>query len=94
VSDFHRNLLTGGLYIYPSSADHPQGKLRLMYEANPMAFLVEQAGGRASDGTKRILDIEPDSLHQRTPLFIGSTALVDAAEAFLQGREAEVPGMG
>ena len=94
VSDFHRNLLTGGLYIYPSSADHPQGKLRLMYEANPMAFLVEQAGGRASDGTQRILDIEPDSLHQRTPLFIGSTALVDAAEAFLQGREAEVPGMG
>jgi fructose-1,6-bisphosphatase I len=91
VSDFHRNLLTGGLYMYPSSVDHPQGKLRLMYEANPMAFLVEEAGGQAIAGTQRILDIQPDSLHQRTPLFIGSEALVDAAQAFLQGREAEVP---
>lgn len=91
VSDFHRNLLTGGLYMYPSSADHPQGKLRLMYEANPMAFLVEEAGGQAIAGTQRILDIQPDRLHQRTPLFIGSAALVEAAQAFLEGREAEVP---
>jgi len=90
VSDFHRNLLTGGLYMYPATVDRPDGKLRLMYEANPMAFLMEQAGGRATDGTRRILDIPPESLHQRTPLFIGSAALVEAAEAFLQGREADV----
>ena len=90
VSDFHRNLLTGGLYMYPATADHPKGKLRLMYEANPMAFLVEEAGGRASDGTQRILDLQPESLHQRTPLFIGSAPLIEAAEAYLQGREAEV----
>lgn len=88
VSDFHRNLLTGGLYMYPSTVDHPRGKLRLMYEANPMAFLVEQAGGRAIDGAQRILDIQPDRLHQRTPLFIGSEALVDASEAFLEGQVA------
>ena len=90
VSDFHRNLLTGGLYMYPATVDHPEGKLRLMYEANPMAFLVEQAGGRASDGQQCILDLHPESLHQRTPLFIGSAPLVDAVEAFLQGREAAV----
>jgi fructose-1,6-bisphosphatase I len=93
VSDFHRNLLTGGLYMYPATVDHPDGKLRLMYEANPMAFLVEQAGGRASDGTRRILDIQPERLHQRIPLFIGSAHLVDAVEAFLQGREAEVAAL-
>ena len=90
VSDFHRNLLTGGLYMYPATADHPDGKLRLMYEANPMAFLVEQAGGRASTGHQRILDLEPEGLHERTPLFIGSAPLVTAAEAYLQGRGAEV----
>ncbi len=92
VSDFHRNLIGGGLYMYPSTPYHPDGKLRLMYEANPMALLVEQAGGRASDGRRRILDIEPTELHQRTPLFIGSAPMVEAAEAFLQGREAEVMG--
>jgi len=90
VSDFHRNLLSGGLYMYPSTPYHPDGKLRLMYEANPMAFLVEQAGGRATDGRRRILDIVPRELHQRTPLFIGSAPMVEAAEAFLQGRAAEV----
>jgi fructose-1,6-bisphosphatase I len=90
VSDFHRNLLTGGLYMYPATADHPAGKLRLMYEANPMAFLVEQAGGRASDGTQRILDIRPEDLHQRTPLFIGSAPLVEAADDYLQGRTPEI----
>ena len=88
VSDFHRNLLTGGLYIYPATPDYPDGKLRLMYEANPMAFLVEEAGGRASDGRRRILDVEPTSLHQRTPLFIGSTPAVEAAERFLRGEQA------
>jgi len=90
VSDFHRNLLTGGVYAYPASSGHPKGKLRLMYEANPMAMLVEQAGGAASDGTQRILDMAPQNLHQRTPLFIGSAPLVKAAEAFLDGRSAEV----
>ena len=89
VSDFHRNLLTGGIYIYPSSASHPEGKLRLMYEANPMAFLVEQAGGRATDGHQRILDINPTDLHQRTPLFIGSPSLVDRVGGFLEGRGSE-----
>jgi fructose-1,6-bisphosphatase I len=86
VSDFHRNLLTGGLYVYPATADHPEGKLRLMYEANPMAFLVEQAGGKATDGHRRILDINPTDLHQRTPLYIGSPSLVDRAGDFLEGR--------
>jgi fructose-1,6-bisphosphatase I len=90
VSDFHRNLLSGGLYMYPSTPYHPDGKLRLMYEANPMAFLVEQAGGRASTGYQRILDVQPSTLHQRTPLYIGSEPIVRAAEAFLQGREEEV----
>jgi fructose-1,6-bisphosphatase I len=90
VSDFHRNLLGGGLYMYPSTPYHPDGKLRLMYEANPMAFLVEQAGGRASTGYQRILDVQPSTLHQRTPLYIGSEPIVRAAEAFLQGREEEV----
>lgn len=92
VSDFHRNLLTGGLYMYPATSDHPNGKLRLMYEANPMAFLVEQAGGRASTGHQRILDLQPEGLHERTPLFIGSAPLVKAAEAYLQGRGAEAVG--
>lgn len=87
VSDFHRNLLNGGLYLYPATAKYPDGKLRLMYEANPMAFLVEEAGGRASDGRRRILDLEPTSLHQRTPLFIGSAPAVEAAERFLRGEQ-------
>lgn len=90
VSDFHRNLLTGGIYVYPATASHPEGKLRLMYEANPMAFLMEQAGGRASTGHQRILEVEPMSLHQRTPLYIGSPTLVKTADAFLQNREHEV----
>ncbi len=85
VSDFHRNLLTGGIYIYPATLQNPEGKLRLMYEANPMAFLVEQAGGAASTGSARTLEIQPNDLHQRTPLFIGNTALVEKAEAFLRG---------
>jgi len=84
VSDFHRNLLKGGIYMYPATTGSPNGKLRLMYEANPMAFIVEQAGGRASDGHRRILEKEPEKLHQRTPLFIGSEKMVRRAEAFLQ----------
>ncbi len=82
VADFHRNLLTGGVFVYPATRKHKHGKLRLMYEANPLAFICEQAGGRATDGKRRILDIRPEELHQRTPLFIGSTNDVLTAEAF------------
>lgn len=82
VADFHRNLLKGGIFIYPGTKKTPNGKLRLMYEANPMAFICEQAGGLASDGTQRILDIVPTELHQRTPLYIGSKTLVEKALAF------------
>ncbi|PHM66849.1 fructose-1,6-bisphosphatase [Xenorhabdus stockiae] len=83
VADFHRNLLKGGIYIYPSTASHPTGKLRLLYECNPIAFLAEQAGGKASDGTSRILDIKPSELHQRVPLFVGTKSMVEKAESFM-----------
>lgn len=83
VADFHRNLLKGGIYIYPSTASHPQGKLRLLYECNPMAFLAEQAGGKASDGKNRILDITPQKLHQRAPFFVGTKSMVEDAERFI-----------
>lgn len=83
VADFHRNLLGGGLFAYPANEKNPRGKLRLMYEANPLAFIVEQAGGLASNGTSRILDIEPTELHQRTPLFIGSKSDVMIADRML-----------
>jgi len=85
VSDFHRNLLTGGIYIYPDTPDAPGGKLRLMYEANPMAFLVEEAGGKASTGSGRIMEVDPEDLHERVPVYIGSPSLVDAVESFLSG---------
>lgn len=80
VADFHRNLLKGGIYMYPATAKSPHGKLRLLYEANPLAFLVEQAGGSATDGERRILDIPPKELHQRTPLYIGSKGMVEAVQ--------------
>jgi len=83
VSDFHRNLLKGGIYLYPSTATHPQGKLRLLYECNPVAFLAEQAGGKASDGKNRILDIQPEKLHQRSPFFVGTESMVNDAERFM-----------
>ena len=83
VSDFHRNLLKGGIFIYPSTAKSPQGKLRLLYECNPLALVIEQAGGKASDGQRRILELTPNSLHQRTPLFIGSARMVAKAEEFM-----------
>ncbi|CFQ09348.1 fructose-1%2C6-bisphosphatase [Yersinia enterocolitica] len=83
VADFHRNLLKGGIYIYPSTASHPQGKLRLLYECNPMAFLAEQAGGKATDGVNRILDIVPEKLHQRAPFFVGTKSMVEDAESFI-----------
>ncbi|MFZ4833939.1 class 1 fructose-bisphosphatase [Rouxiella sp. Mn2063] len=84
VADFHRNLLKGGIYIYPSTASHPQGKLRLLYECNPMAFLAEQAGGKASDGKNRILDIIPQKLHERAPFFVGNSSMVEDAERFIR----------
>ena len=87
ISDFHRNLLKGGIYMYPATAVYPEGKLRLMYEANPMAYIVEQAGGRATDGERRILDLQPTALHERTALYIGSEEMVGLAEAFLRGEE-------
>jgi fructose-1,6-bisphosphatase I len=87
VADIHRNLLYGGIFMYPSDKRHPNGKLRLMYECNPMSFLVEQAGGRSIDGKQRILDIQPKELHQRIPILIGSKHEVDTLEQFL--REAE-----
>ncbi|HTF82475.1 MAG TPA: class 1 fructose-bisphosphatase [Cytophagales bacterium] len=83
VADFHRNLIRGGIYLYPSTVYSKEGKLRLLYECNPLAFIVEQAGGKASNGHSRIMDLEPQSLHQRSPLFIGSTAMVRQAEEFL-----------
>ncbi|MCB9183281.1 MAG: class 1 fructose-bisphosphatase [Flavobacteriales bacterium] len=79
VADFHRNLLKGGIYLYPGTQKAPKGKLRLLYEANPLAFLVEQAGGLATDGKQRILELKPTELHQRTPLYIGSKAMVEQA---------------
>ncbi|MBL7929610.1 MAG: class 1 fructose-bisphosphatase [Bacteroidia bacterium] len=83
VADFHRNLLKGGIYIYPSTKKAPNGKLRLLYECNPLAWIAEQAGGKASDGKNRILEIKPESLHQRVPLFIGSPEMVTMAEKFV-----------
>ena len=84
VSDFHRNLIKGGIYIYPSTSKNPDGKLRLLYECNPMAYLTEQAGGKASDGYTRILDIQPTELHQRVPFFCGSVNMMEKAEEFMR----------
>ena len=84
VSDFHRNMLKGGIYMYPQASSYPQGKLRLNYECNPMAFLAEQAGGLATDGKQRILDIQPQSLHQRSPFFTGSRQMVENVMQFIQ----------
>ena len=87
VADIHRNLLYGGIFMYPADIRNPNGKLRLMYECNPMAFIVEQAGGRASDGKRRILEIQPEKLHQRVPIFIGSEEDVLMVEKFLSENE-------
>jgi fructose-1,6-bisphosphatase I len=77
VADFHRTLLKGGVFLYPPTRQYPGGKLRLLYEANPIAFLAEQAGGRATDGRQEVLDVQPTSLHQRTPLLVGSREEID-----------------
>lgn len=96
VADFHRNLLGGGIFYYPADTkdpSKPQGKLRLVYEAAPLAYLAEQAGGYASDGQRRILDIEPERLHQRVPLYIGNRSLVEKAEEYIRRYDA-VPAAG
>ncbi len=84
VADFHRNLIKGGVFIYPQTQKSPNGKLRLCYECNPLAFIVEQAGGKASHGSGRILEITPTDLHQRTPIIIGSVKMVEQVEEFLR----------
>src|SRR5690606_30711849 len=80
VSDFHRNMIKGGIYMYPQSSKNPNGKLRLLYECNPMAFLAEQANGKASDGFNRILDMQPTELHERVPFICGSKNMVEKVE--------------
>jgi len=87
VADIHRNLLYGGIFMYPADSRNPNGKLRLMYECNPMAFIIEQAGGRASNGKQRMLDIQPEKLHQRIPIFIGSEDDVKMVEKFMAEEE-------
>lgn len=84
VADIHRNLIKGGIYIYPTTTKSPKGKLRLLYECNPLAFLIEQAGGKATDGNKRIMELEINELHQRTPLFLGSAEMVEKAMEFMK----------
>ena len=84
VSDFHRNLIKGGIYLYPPTSQHTNGKLRLLYECNPIAFLAEQAGGAASNGTKRVMEVEPEELHQRTPFYCGNIGMVQRIESFLR----------
>jgi fructose-1,6-bisphosphatase I len=86
VADIHRTLLQGGIFMYPADSAHPKGKLRLLYEAAPMAMIVEQAGGKASDGFRPLMDIVPESLHERTPLYMGSTEFVELAERYLAGK--------
>lgn len=83
VSDVHRNLIKGGIFMYPGTTDKPNGKLRLLYECNPFAFIVEKAGGKATNGEIRILDIQPTKLHQRTPFFVGSAGMMDELESYI-----------
>lgn len=90
VADIHRNLLKGGIFLYPATAAYPNGKLRLMYECNPLAFIVEQAGGKASNGHARIMEINPTELHQRTPIFIGNKNMVEQVETMLAEETAGV----
>lgn len=85
VSDVHRNLIKGGIFMYPNTTDKPGGKLRLMYECNPFAFIIEVAGGLATDGHRRILEIEPTDVHQRTPFFVGSKKMMEELQGFYPG---------
>ena len=84
VADVHRNLIKGGIFMYPGTTDKPAGKLRLLYECNPFAFIVELAGGKATNGKERILDLQPTKLHQRTPLFIGSRSMMEELEECIE----------
>ncbi|MFT3908445.1 MAG: class 1 fructose-bisphosphatase [Ferruginibacter sp.] len=86
VADVHRNLIKGGIFMYPGTIDKPKGKLRLLYECNPFAFIIEKAGGKATNGKQRILDIEPKEVHQRTPLFIGSKLMMEELESYLDAQ--------
>jgi fructose-1,6-bisphosphatase I len=85
VADFHRNLLGGGIFVYPANTKSPSGKLRLLYECNPLAFICEQAGGAATNGARRLMEVVPTELHQRSPLFIGSKQDVAIATQMLEG---------
>ncbi|MDL2256743.1 class 1 fructose-bisphosphatase [Bacteroidales bacterium OttesenSCG-928-I14] len=87
VSDFHRNLMKGGIYLYPPTSKNPSGKLRLLYECNPMAFIIEQAGGVATDGSKRILEVKPSELHQRIPFYCGSKNMVEKVSEFIRNED-------
>jgi fructose-1,6-bisphosphatase I len=91
VADFHRNLIKGGIYIYPKTLSAPEGKLRLLYECNPLAYIAEEAGGVASDGKNRSLSAEPKELHQRIPYYVGSKDMVEEVEAYLRENEDSVP---
>lgn len=88
VADVHRNLIKGGIFMYPATIDKPKGKLRLLYECNPFAFIVEVAGGKATNGKERILDLQPTELHQRTSFFIGSKSMMEELETYLNGNQA------
>ena len=92
VADVHRTLLKGGIFIYPHSKKYPNGKLRLMYECNPLAFIIEQAGGLATNGNKRIMEIEPENIHQQTPIYIGSTDNVTMVHSYLDKYRKEPVG--
>ena len=83
VSDFHRNMIKGGIYLYPNTASHPNGKLRLLYECNPIAFICEQAGGKATNGVSRIMDLKPNKLHQRTPFYCGSIEMIKKLKSLM-----------
>ncbi|MDT0645139.1 class 1 fructose-bisphosphatase [Zunongwangia sp. F260] len=87
VADFHRNMLLGGIYLYPTGTTSPKGKLRLLYECNPMAFLTEQAGGKCTDGFTRILELKPTELHERVPFFCGNKEMVEKAEEFMRDNQ-------
>ena len=84
VSDFHRNLIKGGIFMYPSTSKNPKGKLRLLYECNPISFICEQAGGLAIDGEENILDIQPEALHQRVPFYCGSEKMINQVQTFIK----------
>jgi len=83
VADVHRNLIKGGIFMYPGMSDKPKGKLRLLYECNPFAFIIEVAGGKATNGKERILDVQPTELHQRSPFFVGSKLMMEELEEYL-----------